>query len=372
MNFVIFCHSLVSDWNHGNAHFIRGIAWDLRSKGHRVEVYEPRDGWSIANLLEQHGEEPVRDFHDAYPGLRTHRYDGSDLELDRILGEADVVIVHEWNDADLVGRIGLHHRANGNYSLLFHDTHHRSVSDSASMAAYELEDYDGVLAFGEAVREQYLRKGWSRRVWTWHEAADPRVFRPYPPEVDPADLIWIGNWGDDERTRELEKYLLEPVRELGLRLRVHGVRYPQPVLDRFADEGVDYRGWISNFRVPRAFAGARATVHIPRGPYRELLPGIPTIRPFEAMACGIPLVSAPWEDSEGLFREGRDFLMARNPRQMKRQLRLVLEDESAARELARNGRETILRRHTCGHRVEELFGILAELRGARREEEGAA
>jgi spore maturation protein CgeB len=372
LNFVIFCHSLISDWNHGNAHFLRGIVWDLRSKGHRVDVYEPRDGWSISNLLEQHGEEPVRDFHRTYPGVATYPYDAADLDLDRVLDDADVVLVHEWNDPDLVARIGLHHRTNPHYSLLFHDTHHRSVSDSASLSANVLEYYDGVLAFGEAVREQYLRHGWARNVWTWHEAADPRVFRPHPPADEPADLIWIGNWGDEERTRELEDYLFAPVRELALELRVHGVRYPQPVLDRFADEGVDYRGWIANFRVPGAFAGARATVHVPRGPYRKLLPGIPTIRPFEAMACGIPLVSAPWEDSEGLFREGRDFLMARNPDQMRHQLRLVLNDGAASAELSRNGRETILRRHTCGHRVDELFRILALLRGEHRAEEGVA
>lgn len=372
MNFVIFCHSLISDWNHGNAHFIRGIVWELRSRGHRVEVYEPRDAWSVRNLLEQYGEEPVRDFHRAYPGLLTNRYDLAEIDLHRVLDDADVVLVHEWNDPHLVARIGSHHRTNPGYALFFHDTHHRSVSDSASMSEYDLEHYDGVLAFGEAVREQYLKKGWSRRVWTWHEAADSRLFRPNQSADEPADLIWIGNWGDEERTRELEEYLFQPVRELNLRLRVHGVRYPEPVLERFADEGIDYRGWISNFRVPKAFASARATVHIPRGPYTRLLPGIPTIRPFEAMACGIPLISAPWQDSEGLFREGQDFLMAHDPAEMKRHLSLVLEDPSAAAELARNGRETILRGHTCGHRVEQLFEIIGELHGESRAREGVA
>jgi spore maturation protein CgeB len=45
------------------------------------------------------------------------------------------------------------------------------------MAGYDLEHYDGVLAFGEAIRERYLASGWARRAWTWHEAADVRVFR---------------------------------------------------------------------------------------------------------------------------------------------------------------------------------------------------
>ena len=44
MRFVIFTHSLVSDWNHGNAHFLRGFATTLVERGHDVRIFEPRDG----------------------------------------------------------------------------------------------------------------------------------------------------------------------------------------------------------------------------------------------------------------------------------------------------------------------------------------
>jgi hypothetical protein len=43
--------------------------------------------------------------------------------------------------------------------LLFHDSHHRSVTDPASMAAYDLDGYDGVLAFGDVIRDEYLGTG---------------------------------------------------------------------------------------------------------------------------------------------------------------------------------------------------------------------
>ncbi|MFY0581584.1 CgeB family protein [Cystobacter fuscus] len=108
---------------------------------------------------------------------------------------------------------------------------------------------------------------------------------------------------------------------------------------------------------PQAFAQARVTVHVPRRPYTRALPGIPTIRPFEALACGIPLVSAPWSDAEGLFTPGRDFLVATNGEQMRRHLRALLADEGLRHELAEHGRRTVLARHTCGHRVEELLRI---------------
>jgi spore maturation protein CgeB len=102
-------------------------------------------------------------------------------------------------------------------------------------------------------------------------------------------------------------------------------------------------------------------VHIPRRPYVEALRGIPTIRVFEALACGIPLVTAPWSDCEGLFEPGRDFLVAANGKQMRQHLRALMSDEGMARQLALHGRQTILARHTCKHRVDELMNIVAGL-----------
>jgi hypothetical protein len=69
--FVIFCHSLVSDWNHGNAHFLRGICSDLMARGHEVQVYEPRGAWSRVNLEAEHGQAPLEGFARAYPQLHS-------------------------------------------------------------------------------------------------------------------------------------------------------------------------------------------------------------------------------------------------------------------------------------------------------------
>lgn len=360
MRIVFFVHSLLSDWNHGNAHFLRGVATELVSRGHDVAVYEPRDAWSLRNLVAEYrgdGEQALDGFRAAYPALSSTRYDLASFDLDRALDGADLVIIHEWNDHGLVKRIGEHRRRSGSYRLLFHDTHHRSVTDPDSMAAYDLSDYDGVLAFGSVIRDLYLQRGWAERAWTWHEAADTRVFHPLSGEEKEGDLVWIGNWGDEERTAELHEFLIDPVKDLGLQARVHGVRYPESGREALRAAGIDYAGWLPNHEVPRAFARFRVTVHVPRRPYVEALPGIPTIRPFEALACGIPLVSAPWDDTEGLFRAGKDYLVARNGEEMKRHLQGLLSDPEMAAEIARSGRERVLDRHTCAHRVDELFAI---------------
>jgi spore maturation protein CgeB len=175
--------------------------------------------------------------------------------------------------------------------------------------------------------------------------------------------VWIGNWGDGERTGELHEFLIDPIRRLSISARVHGVRYPEEAQRRLHDVGIEYGGWLPNYRVPEVFAGYRCTVHIPRRPYVVALPGVPTIRVFEALACGIPLISAPWSDTDGLFTPGADFLMVRNGDEMTRGLWSVLHDRALADSLAAHGLQTILSRHTCGHRVDQLLAIVSELQG---------
>jgi spore maturation protein CgeB len=130
-----------------------------------------------------------------------------------------------------------------------------------------------------------------------------------------------------------------------------------------ADAGIEYAGWLPNYRVPEVFARYRVTVHVPRRPYARALPDIPTIRPFEAMACGIPMISAPWQDSEELFRPSRDFLFASSGNEMIAHLRNVLTDPPLRQGLIDSGLETINARHTCSHRVSQLLGILAGVGG---------
>lgn len=365
MNIHLFYHSIASDWNNGNAHFLRGVASELIARGHSVRVHEPADGWSRRNLLAEHGPDPLRRFSAAYPGLASDAYDLSSLDEEAVLSDADLVIVHEWNDPVLVRRLGSLRRRRG-FILLYHDTHHRLVSDANESRGELLRGYDGVLAYGAVLRDLYLREGVTGQAWTWHEAADITTFMPYPRSEDLGDVVWIGNWGDDERTEELREYLIEPIRSLGLKARMYGVRYPQSAREELASAGIEYAGWLPNFEVPRIFARFKVTVHVPRRPYVRLLPGIPTIRPFEAMACGIPLITAPWVDSEGLFQAGRDYLVARDGAEMRLHLSRLLERAELRQQLAEHARATIQTRHTCAHRVDELLAICDGIRRRQR------
>ena len=370
MRIVYFTHSLASCWNHGNAHFLRGVLRELIALGHEVQAWEPEGSWSLENLLKDHGEEGLDPYRSAYPELASRTFGGKP-DLEAMVGDADLVIAHEWNAPDLVAGLGRIRARGGTFTLLFHDTHHRAVSEPKAMQAYDLSAYDGVLAFGETLAEVYRGWGWGDRVFVWHEAADIRHFHPPAEEGERSGLVWIGNWGEGERTKELKEFLFRPARAAGLGLDVYGVRYHETAKATVRRYGGRYHGWLANAQAPEVFARHLATVHVPRRYYTRLLPGIPTIRVFEALACGIPLVCAPWEDSEHLFRPGADYLIAPDGEAMTEVLRNLREDPELRRSLVASGLETIRARHTCAHRAEELLRIVARLNPSPSRGEGA-
>lgn len=364
MRIVMFYHSLLSDWSHGHAHFLRGVVSELLARGHDVAVYEPAGGWSLSNLLLDQSEMAIIDFQRAYPGLQSWFYDPATLDLERVLDGADLVLVHAWTLPELVARIGRHRALHGGYALLFHDSHRPTAGDGWNVASHDLSHYDGVLAPGDAIRERYEQAGWQGSVWTWRDAADTHLFKPLPDVAKTGDLVWIGNWGDDQRAQDLTRFLLEPAVALGVRALVHGVRYPDLVLKALAAAGIEYGGWLANFRGPQVFARHRVTIHVPRRSKVEPLAVVPSIRMYEALACGIPLVCAPGCDGEGVFTAGRDYLLARGGEQMRQHLYDLLNDPAKAAELAERGRRTVLERHTCAHRVDELLDIHRRVRRA--------
>lgn len=368
LKFRFFAHSWVSDWNHGNAHFLRGLVRELTRMGHDVRCYEELGAWSLTSLVNHEGAAAITaidHFRQTYPELDIHFYQrGPSFEefLDQELRKVDFVIIHEWNDPEVVNAI-LQRKHKEGFIALLHDTHHRVYSRAHEILKFHLHHFDGVLAFGEAIRKIYHDGLGIERTWTFHEAADVSVFMPLEGEKT-TDVVWIGNWGDEERTQELTEFLVGPARALsGRKFVAHGVRYPEGAVKALRQAGVEYRGYLPNLSAPGVYSRSRLTLHIPRQPYTNGLSGIPTIRVFEALASGIPLVCSPWEDIEQLFRPGRDYIVAANAKQMAREIEFLLGDERARAQIAASGLETIRKRHTCAHRARQLIDICEEVRG---------
>ena len=218
LRFRIFAHSWLSDWNHGNAHFLRGLARELISAGHEVRCYEEEGGWSLSNLQREEKDcagRAIEQFRGLFPQLdvRFYKNDSSFREFAaRELRGADIVLVHEWTAVEVANTI-LSLKDELRFRALFHDTHHRAYTSAAEILKINLRQFDGVLAFGEAIRRIYKDGFGVPRVWTFHEAADTANFFPKQRDKD-IDVIWVGNWGDEERTQELQEFLIGPAAAL--------------------------------------------------------------------------------------------------------------------------------------------------------------
>lgn len=366
LRIALFCHSIVSDWNHGNAHFLRGLIRNLQRMGHQVVALEEVDNWSVSNLVRDHGFQPIREFQRRFPFIEHQGYllNGRahlrDWLVD-LLSQVDVCLVHEWNPDDLIKAIGETAARLGVVSL-FHDTHHRSLTEPQRVHQLGLDSYSAVLAYGPTIAEIYRATTDGPEVLVFHEGADTDLFRPLPGPKS-CDVVFVGNWGDGDRNQATREYFIEPCRALpDLSFALFGVRYPAEVVATLQEVGIAWRGWLPNYQAPEVYAASKVTVHIPRKEYVEALHGTPTIRVFEALACGIPLVSAGWRDSSGLFDNGSDYLAVDAPSQMVEVLRWLASDDRARETIGSHGRATVLQRHTCRHRAEELVGIIRRLR----------
>ena len=363
-----FVHSIRSDWNNGNAHFLRGLVRALgysdrnvTMQQHKVTVFEPEQNWSIENLFAEgeKGKTSVEQFAKTYPEVRLQLYQLNREQLRSRLLEEDIVVVHEWNPPELIEML-LALRDELGFHVLFHDTHHRASSSPDQIKLLQVPRFDGVIAFGEALRRIYRDHFGITRVWTLHEAADTTIFYPRDaPKVN--DVVWIGNWGDNERSKEIKQFLVYPATHLRDRqFSIYGVRYPREGLEALAQAGIQFCGYLPNLEAPMAYASARLTVHVPRQQYTGAMAGIPTIRVFEALASGIALISAPWQDSEGLFAPG-DITFVATENEMTEAIEYLLSHPAAAWEQAARGLKTVLNRHTCAHRAAQFTDICEEV-----------
>jgi spore maturation protein CgeB len=362
IRFRVFAHSWVSDWNQPSAHFLRGLVHELVLLGHEVRCYEELGSWSLTNLVDQEGEVAVRaidQFRREFPDLdvRFYRQNANLREtLTLELGGADVVIIHEWNHPEVANTI-LSLKAELGFLCLFHDTHHRAITNTSEILRFHLQCFDGVLAFTESIRRIYADGFGVPQAWTFHEAADVRHFYPReaPREID---LLYVGYCQEAECSRELTEYLIEPVAELrDCKAVVHGVQYSEQARQALAEAGIEYRGYLPNLMAPDVYSRTPLSLHVPERPNSSEARDIPSVRMFEALACGSPVLCAPWHDRERLFRSGEDYIVVHSGAEMKTKIQRLLRDESARRQIGANGRETILRRHTCAHRAAQLVDI---------------
>jgi spore maturation protein CgeB len=181
---------------------------------------------------------------------------------------------------------------------------------------------------------------------------DPERYVPL--DIEPRyDLGYLGTYSED-RQPTLERLLLEPARRHSdRRFVVGGPSYP----DEDWPKNVARVFHVSPPEHPRFYCEQRLTLNVTRA---DMIAAgwSPSVRLFEAAACGVPIVSDCWDGIDSYFDPGREILLAHRTEDV-----IALIAETRPEELAavgRRGRERVLRDHTAGVRARELLGFVRE------------
>ncbi|MFT3772774.1 MAG: glycosyltransferase [Minicystis sp.] len=223
------------------------------------------------------------------------------------------------------------------------------------ISASLLPRYDLYLSFtGGPTLDLLARRFGAKRARPLYCSVDPEV---HYPEASPRrwDLGYLGTYSAD-RQPALDRLLIEPARRLpSLRFAVAGPQYPAQLV---WPGNVDRNEHIAPGD-HRAFYGAqRFTLNVTRRDM-ALAGWSPSVRLFEAAACGIPVISDAWPGLDAFFAPEHEILVARTPEDTMRFLRDLSEQDRHA--IGQRARARVLAAHTAAHRAEALAEYTTEL-----------
>ena len=351
LRFVIFGLSITSSWGNGHATTYRALVKELSARGHDVLFLERDTYWYAPN----------RDLpHPQY--CRTHLYQSLD-ELKDCFGtdvrQADVVMVGSYVPEGVAVGEWVTSTAHGITAFYDIDTPvtlaklQRGDQDYLSPAL--VPDYDLYLSFtgGPALRYIERRYG-SPRARVLYCSVDPDIY--FPEHHDQQwDLGYIGTYSAD-RQPMLDRLMLAPARKYALgRFIVAGPLYPREIV---WPENVARSEHLPPAQHREFYNSQRFTLNITR--FHMVRAGYsPSVRLFEAAACATPIISDYWDGLDGLFRIGKEILVARSEAESLHYLRTVPED--ARLRMGENARKRVLAKHTAAHRAVELEHYVAEI-----------
>jgi spore maturation protein CgeB len=351
MRIVILGLSITSSWGNGHATTYRALVAQLGARGHQVLFLERDVPWYATH----------RDLAEP-PYCRTELYRDR-LDLGRRfageVGEADLVIVGSFvPDGIAVGEWVLRTAA-GVTAFYDIDTPvtlaRLARGECEYLSAALIPRYHLYLSFtGGPTLERLEGELGSPAARALYCSVDPEIYRPQTVETR-WDLGYMGTYSAD-RQPGLQRLLLGPAaRARDLRFLVAGPQYPDGV--RWPDN-VSRLAHVEPSRHPWLYGSQRFTLNLTRA---DMIAAgwSPSVRLFEAAACGTPIVSDYWEGLETLLVPGREILLARSGRETLEILREMPEDER--REIGRRARRRVLAAHTSAHRARELEGYVAEV-----------
>lgn len=347
MKIVVFGLSLSSSWGNGHATTYRALLGSLAARSHEILFLERDLPW-YANQ---------RDL--AEPDFCRLAFYDEVAQLDRWRGEiasADAVIVGSYvADGIAVGHYVQRH-AEGFTAFYDIDTPVTLAKLKDGTCDYLspelIPGYDLYFSFTGGpildILEQQFGAPAARPLYC---SVDTNAYRPLAVEKR-WDLSYLGTYSAD-RQPTLERLLIEPARLLpDMRFVVAGPQYPETI-DWPAN--VERIAHLPPGEHPAFYSASRYTLNVTRA---DMISAgwSPSVRLFEAAACGTPIITDVWPGLDQLFTPNREVIFADKVDQV---IVPLYEERSSVGEAARR---RVLAEHTAEHRADELASHIQQAR----------
>jgi spore maturation protein CgeB len=347
MKVVFVGLSITSSWGNGHATNYRALVRELGRRGHDVLFCERDVPWYAS----------ARDL--PLAGERTLLYGSLDELADKATSDvrdADLTIVGSYVPEGVAVAEWVFQITEG--ATAFYDLDTPVTIGKLERGDHEyltpglIPRFDHYLSFtgGPMLRLLEERYG-ARRAISFYCLVDPEAYRPTPAPLR-WDLGYLGTYSDD-RQPTVHALLIEPAQRLHQRaFAVAGPQYPERISWPPNVERIEHVGPVEH----AAFYGAqRFTLNVTR---REMRAAgwSPSVRLFEAAACGVPIISDVWPGLEEVLVPEAEILLARTPDDVERHLVDMSEPDRLA--LADRARSRVLAAHTARQRCELLEGLV--------------
>ncbi len=352
MKIVFYGLTITSSWGNGHATTYRSLCKALARRGHQIHFVEKDVEWYRSNR-----DLPEPEF------CRVHLYDNwaaDRLPLLQISKDADVIVIGSYfpNAIDVThDLLGARH-----CPLLFYDidtpitlAQLRAKGGTDYIESALIPHFAAYLSFtgGPALRELEQRFG-SPRAVPFFCSVDPELYHPTPPRPEfQCDLSYLGTYAPD-RQPKLSAFLGDvAVASPSMQFIVAGPQYPthlrwQPNVRRLIH--------VSPPDHPAFYSSSRFTLNLTRDDM--VAAGYsPSVRLFEASACGATILSDPWPGLEEFLTPGTEILLPENTAEITAILRDMGEDE--IKRIGLRARDRILSQHTAEHRAREFEQIVS-------------
>jgi spore maturation protein CgeB len=345
---VIYGLTLSSSWGNGHATTYRALCRALASRGHRVHFIEKDVEW-----YRSHRDLPRPDF------AALEFYETWDEQLVRASADADVIVVGSYFPDAIMATRALLERGYG--PVLFYDidtpitlTALRDQGRTSYLDPSLIPHYAAYLSFtgGPALRmlEDVFH---SPHAVAFYCSVDPSLYRPVPlRELYRCDLSYLGTYATDRQPRLVE--LLHGAAALlpDAPFVVAGPQYPAETIWPHNVRHIDH---VAPAEHPAFYSSSRFTLNLTRADM-VAMGWSPSVRLFEAAACGTTIVSDSWPGLESFFEPDAEILLPRDQYELADILRNMLQNEGER--IGRAARERVLEQHTAAHRALEFERIV--------------